>query len=296
MLRTLVPALIVPLLTTAACATPAEDASVEVRASAEATMTLQAVPEMVAEAGTASFETVLAMSVNGESVELTADGAFDSANERMAMEIDTGAMFGGLAAGLGLEMPKGFGEPMQVVTDGTTVYLRAPMLSGADEWVSAAPEDVGAGSDALGFGAGTYDPSAYLAVLRGVTGEPEVVGTEDVRGVPTTHYEATVDLRDAMASSPEGQRDLLQEVLGQLGDGSLTLEAWVDAEGLPRRLAMDMGDMVSWLGLGGDTGVVMTMELFDYGQPVAIQVPSPDEVQPLTDLLEGRDAFGADAS
>jgi len=296
MLRKLAPALIVPLLATAACATPAEDASVEVRTGAEAVLALQSAPDVVADAGTASFEMVMEMSVQGESLTLDAHGAYDATNGRMSMEIDMGAMFDDLAASSGVETPDGFDEPMQMVVDGTTIYMRAPMLSGAEEWVSLDPEDMGMSSDALGFGAGTYDPSSYLESLRGVSGEPEVVGTEEVRGVETTHYEASMNLADAIAEAPEEQRALVEEVLGQLGDGTIPLDVWVDADGLPRRLAMDMGEMFSSLGLGSEMSAVMTMEFFDYGQPVDIQVPSPDEVQPFTGLLGSDEGFGADAS
>ena len=47
------------------------------------------------------------------------------------------------------------------------------------------------------------------------------------------------------------------------------------------------------IGSGGD-GATMTIELFDYGEPVDIEVPSPDEVTPFTDGLGGfGDGLGA---
>jgi hypothetical protein len=298
MLRKLVPVLIAPLLFVTACATEADDGAVEVRTGPETVLALRAAPDAVADAGTAAFEMVVAMSAQGESFDLTATGAYDPGNGRMSMEMDMGGMVEDLAAASGAQLPDGFSDPMQMVVDGTTVYMRAPMLSligGGDGWISFTPEDVGLTSDALGFGAGTYDPSSYLESLRGVTGDPEEVGTEVVRGVETTHYSVSMDPAAALADVPEEQRDLLEAQLGQLGDGTISVDVWVDADGLPRRLVMDLSEMFSSMGMGAEASTVMTVEYFDYGAPVDIQVPSPDEVQSFTEGM-GLGAFGDDAS
>jgi hypothetical protein len=299
MLRKLAPALIAPLLVATACATEADDAAVEVRTGPAAAVALRSAPEAAAEAGTAAFEMVMEMAVAGERFEIVATGAYDAVNERMSLEMDMGAMFEELAAASGETIPDGLEEPMQMVVDGTTIYMRAPMfavLGGPTGWLSMTPEDLGTTSDALGVGAGAYDPSAILETLRGVSGEPEVVGTEVVRGVETTHYVANMDLAAALASAPEDQRELLEAQLEQLGQGTIPVDVWVDADGLPRRMAMDMGGLLSSMGSDGEASAVMTMEFFDYGEPVDIQVPSPDEVSSFSDLLGGLDVFSDDAS
>jgi hypothetical protein len=297
MFRKLAPALVAPLLVVTACASRADDAAVEVRTGAQAVSALRSAPDVVADAGTAAYEMTMEMSAAGESFAITGAGAYDARNQRMSMTIDMGAAFEELAAGSGETIPAGFDEPMEMVVDGTTVYLRAPMLSvlgGPTGWLSMSAEDLGTSADALGLGAGAYDPTSILESLRGAGGEPEVVGTEDVRGVETTHYRATVDLADAIAQVPEDQRDLVEAQLDKLGDGSMPLDVWVDADGLPRRVQLDMGGVLATAGLGGEPTALMTMELFDYGQPVDIQVPSPDEVQAFTDLLGGLgDVFGS---
>jgi hypothetical protein len=81
--------------------------------------------------------------------------------------------------------------------------------------------------------------------------------------------------------------------LDQLGDAEMPVDVWVDADGLPRRLQIDLGGMVAAMGLDGGSAV-MTIEFFDYGVPVDIEVPSPDEVTPITEVLGGLGgAFGA---
>jgi hypothetical protein len=65
----------------------------------------------------------------------------------------------------------------------------------------------------------------------------------------------------------------------------MDVDVWIDAEGLPRRQSMDIGSAFGSLGLG-DSSVTMTIEYFDFGDPVDIQVPSPDEVTPFGDLTD----------
>ncbi len=276
-----------PLLLVASCAKEA-DRAVEVKTGAAAVSALRATPDAVADAGTAAFEVVMDMTVEGESVQLTAEGAIDSAAEQMSMEMDLGTMFDELAAETGEEVPPGFSDPMEMVADGSTFYLQAPMFEmfGLSGWVSMSPDDLGMTEEAMGFGGGAYDFTTTLESLRGVVGEPEVVGQEEIRGVATTHYAARMDLEEALAQAPEAQREVLEAQLDQLGEAEIRVNVWIDDDDLPRRMRMDMGAMFASLGLG-DGGVTMTMDFLGYGDPVEIQVPSADEVTPLAEVLGG---------
>jgi hypothetical protein len=288
MFRKLAPALVAPLLVAAACATEADDAAIDVRTGSAAVVALRAVPTTAAEAGSAAFEMVMAVSIEGETFELVSTGAYDTGAQRMSMEMDLGATLRRLAAAEDEGVPDGLDEPMQIVVDGTTVFLRAPfleMLGGAGTWWSLSPEDLGVATDGLGLHAASFDPSRILESLRGVTGEPEVVGTEEVRGVETTRYTATLDLDKAVAEAPADQRDLVEAQLGQLGATRISVDVWVDADGLARRLEVDMSEVLGATGAGDDAGAVLAIELFDYGEPVDIQVPSPDQVTSLGDGL-----------
>jgi hypothetical protein len=285
MFRKLVPALLAPLLVATACAAEADDAAIAVRTGSAAAATLSAAPAAAAEAESATFEMVMEMSIEGQTLELVSTGAYDNAAQRMSMETDLGAMFGRLGAQAGETVPGGLDEPMQIVVDGSTVYLRVPVLDrlgAADTWLSLSSDDLGSAAEGLGLGAASYDPSKILELLRGVTGEPEVVGTEDVRGVETTRYAATLDLAEALADVPADQRDRVEAQLDQLGAAEVSVDVWVDAGGLARRLQVDMGGAP---GAGDDSSAVLTIEFFDYGEPVDIEVPSPDEVTSLGDGL-----------
>ena len=295
MLRKAASLLAAPLLLVAACAEEADDGALEVRTGDAAVSALRAAPDAVADAGTARLEMVMEMTLEGESMEITANGELDNANERMRMEMDMGALFEELAASEGEELPPGFDEPWEVVADGATIYMRAPMFEmfGISGWLSMDPEDMGLDAEDMGLGAGAYDFTQTLESLRGTTGEPEVVGEEEeVRGVPTTHYRATMDLAEALEQAPESQREELEAAFeqldsdGDLADAEIPVDIWIDADDLPRRMRMEMDSMFAALGMG-DGSMTITMELFDFGEDVNIEIPSADEVTPMAEALGG---------
>ena len=237
------------------------------------------------------------ITVDGETAELVATGAYDTANEQMSMSMDMGAMFDQLAAATGEELPFELGDGrMEVVADGDTAYLHfslIEMLTGSSDWLSMSAEELGAGADGLGLGASATDPTKMLESLRGVTGEPEVVGQEDVRGVETTHYHATMSLADALEKVPEDQRaevEVALQGLGEASDVDIPVDVWIDGDGLPHRMTVELGDALETFAPGASA--TMTMELFDYGEPVAIQVPSPDEVTPFAEVMGGLGGAG----
>ena len=294
MIRKLTLALAAPLLLVTACAEEGDgEGAVEVKTGDAAVSALRAAPDAVAEAGTAQLELVMDMAMQGQSFEITATGAIDAAAERMRMVMDMDALFDQLAESSGEEVPAGLGGAFEVVADGDTIYMRAPMfeMMGVEGWLSVTPEDLGTSAEGLGFGAGAYDFTQTLESLRGVGEEPEVVGQEEVRGVETTHYRASMNLAQALEEAPADQREQLEAAFEQMGgaggalDIDFPVDVWIDEDDLPRRMRMEMGSLFAAAGLG-DATMTMTMEFFDYGEPVDIEVPSADEVTPM------KDAFG----
>jgi hypothetical protein len=174
--------------------------------------------------------------------------------------------------------------------DGTTAYLRIPMLqslTGDDGWLEATPEDLGA-AGSLGVGGGTNDPSQLLETLRGISCDIEDKGTDEVRGVATTRYAVTVDLAKALEQAPAEQREMLEAQLKGL-DTSLAdvpVDVWIDGDGLARRLVMDL-DAVAAPAMGAGGSATMTIEFFDYGEPVTIEIPSPEDTRPFSQVLGG---------
>lgn len=277
MFRKLAVVLAAPLLAVSACATEAEVVALDPIAA------IRAVPATTDAAGSARFEMTVATGAADGALEITSTGGFDG--PRMTMEVDFGAALAGALGPTDAPLPDGLDEPMRLVADGSTIYLRVPVLDAlldTPSWLSATAEDLGAAGGPLGF-AGVTDPSQLLEALRSVAGDVEEVGSDDVRGVATTHYRATLDLARALDQVPAGRSLLLghqlEEERAELGD--VPVDLWVDDDGLARRLVLEVGD------LG-----VLTVELFDYGQPVEIDVPAPEETTPITDVLGTLGALG----
>ena len=197
------------------------------------------------------------------------DGAFDTEAGRTALTLDLGGV------------DELLDEPVEIVVDGHVTYLRLPMLApliGDAGWLSASAADLGQVGGALGLPGGGTDPTQILETLRGA-GDAHEVGPQVIRGVPTTRYDAKIDFEDALDGAPPGQRDRIEAQLDDLGAtlDELPVSVWIDADGLARRFQIELG------GAGGQ--LTMVVELFDYGEPVHIVVPSPADVTPFSEVL-----------
>lgn len=228
-------------------------------------------------------------------------GAFDNAANRARMTMDmSGAMSGfggsGSTGGAGLDQMFGdlFGEPIEMVVDGQTAYMRWAMfsqLTGAETpWISfSAPEGSAGSANPLGTATG----DTYLQFIRGAGEEVTEVGKETVDGVTTTHYSTTIDLKALAEQSsdqiPADQREHLDQALAQFkGTAELPVDVWIgDEDNQIRRLQMTMdfsqfGGMDGLTGAGagklGDVSMVMTIDFSDLGAPVDITVPPADQV------------------
>ena len=227
------------------------------------------------EVGTARFE----LTFEAGETSFTAEGAFDYEAEQTRMTMDLGA----LGAALGTK-----DTTFEAVLDGQTFYMRVPSLTGfirpGKPWLKLDLEKLAAQSGtSLGqFDQFNYvDPTQALAYLQGA-GEFTEVGKEDVRGVETTHYEGTIDLEEAADKVPVGQRGQFERLLEGSGISELPAEAWIDGDGYLRKLTLSIPTTGYAPLAGGD--LTMTVELFDFGADVDIDVPSDDEVTDLSEL------------
>lgn len=290
MLRKIALALAVTLATTG-CAEAADDVALVTGEAAAAA--LRATPDAAAAAGSGRFEMTMSFRTPEGDFDLLATGAY--AGDRMQMEMDFGSMFAGLAAATGEEVPPGFDEPMRLVMDGDTAYIRFPMLealTGTQGWLRASAEELGAAGSSFGVGSGANDPAQMLDALRGVAGEVVDEGPDEVRGVATTRYRATVDLAKALEAAPTEQRAQLEAQLEGLDAdlAEIPVQVWIDGDGLARRLAMDLDALAGMAGgIGEGATASMTIDFFDYGDDVAIEIPDPADTQSFTDVLG---AFG----
>jgi hypothetical protein len=257
-----------------------------------------------ADASSGRFSFSLDMTVPGttEPFAFSGEGAFDASTNRAAMSIDFSSfakLLGGMFSGLGgttADAPD-FGDAaawkIDALQDGDVVYMRFPVLSSelpaGKSWVRL---DVGQALEGQGFdfselqGMTGNDPRKMLDFLRAASDDIETVGTEELRGVRTTHYRATVTLADydklVPAEKREEFRSMLGEMIEQTGLDEIPVDVWLDELGLVRRF--DMSVTATQPGTAESLDATMTFELFDYGKKVDVEPPPADEVVDAADI------------
>lgn len=202
----------------------------------------------------------------------------------------TGEMDAKGASEMKMDVP-GAGTMRQVFAD-YVLYQQMPGLEEqfGKEWAKTdlrrAYQQIGVDLDLLEQPGGN-DPRQMLRQMKNASGEIEEVGSEKVRGVETTHYRGDIDLRKSIERLPEDKRAeaerSMEKVIELSGSDGFPMEVWIDEKKLVRRLRMKMS--LDNPALGGKIEMDTTMELFDYGTPVEIEVPADDEVKDLTDVV-----------
>jgi hypothetical protein len=237
-----------------------------------------------AAAKTGHVEMSIGTGANGQDTRILATGAFDAESHLSSMSMDMSKLLSSLGTN---ELP---GTSIEMVSTADTLYMKFPLFASLldvhTEWMS-----MKAGSDASSFE--VADPSAFLDFLRGSGGEVTDLGREQVRGVDTTHLHGSLKLRDALDSAPADQRERLQRAMDQLSkdgesllDTTLPVDVWIDDDGLVRRLSMEfVAPQLSGDGDGGGQAAI-TIELFDFGTDVSIDLPPADQVTDVTAKFE----------
>lgn len=174
------------------------------------------------------------------------------------------------------EMAEG-GLALQYVTDGQVQYLKLPAGLGAagKPWLRFDSSGLGVSQPAAGV-----NPLDALRQLDAVVGEVERVGEEDVRGESTVHLRFVVD---GTRANPEAATKLPEDVQASLR--RVPMELWLDDQDRPRRIRQ-----ATELGTSTGGAVTTTVELFDFGKPVSVELPPEDQVQDVD--LNDRAALG----
>jgi hypothetical protein len=257
---------------------------------------LTPVADATGKADSARFEMNFSMEMSGLDAPFafTADGAFDTPARKAQMTMDLGALaefLGGVAGAFGGDAPDELTDPSQwkleMRLDGTVAYMRMPFLESqlpdGKEWVqvdlakAASLQGVDL-ADIQSFAKGS-DPREALGYLRSISGDLTRLGTEDVRGVPTTHYFAAVDWQKALAQAAKeaGQQGFLAQLQNMPGAvASVPVDVWVDADNLVRRMTMSF--VFPSPDQSQQAKASLEMELFDYGEPVTVEAPNAADV------------------
>jgi hypothetical protein len=122
------------------------------------------------------------------------------------------------------------------------------------------------------------NPIGLLEFLTGAGRDVRQVGSEEVRGTRSVHYEGTLDFQKVIDQAPAERRAELQVLLDLMYENEPTtvpFGLWVDRDGIARRLRMDQGD-----------GSSVLIEYYDFGIPVEITPPAPSEIVSMEDYVQ----------
>ncbi|HEV7525341.1 MAG TPA: hypothetical protein VGP92_10260 [Acidimicrobiia bacterium] len=177
----------------------------------------------------------------------------------------------------------GGGGPIEQRIVGGVVYttmparvLRAGGVPAPVRWLSLDPRHVSASQPAaLSQSQSQADPAGQLGFLAAISDDVRRIGPEAVRGVPATHYAATIDLGAAARGTPPGVAAARK--LAQLGAFAGTrrpaVDVWLDADGRARRVvvavAMSSGQTMRIQG-----------DFYAFGAPLRVAAPPQSEVRP----------------
>lgn len=246
----------------------------------------EATPEN-AESG--RFEAVMTMTPDPTSgieddVVFTISGAF-AANGDTEFNMDFGNLMA-LSMAEGDEIPEefadAFDEPMQMRTVGDTAYVKwgfFGMFFGTDKWIeteAANSEDVTSG---FGFGTDGENPLEFIQALADANADVENLGTEEVRGVLTTHYRAVLDIEALAADLPADEREELLSEVGEVDIDEFPIDVWIGEDGNIYRYSVQLdAEAAAGTDEGQFISVSMVFEMWDYGADVVIEAPPADEV------------------
>jgi len=174
--------------------------------------------------------------------------------------------------------------PVDSVVAGDVLYLRSPAFAQATtrnkQWIKLNLTSLGSAqgsTDLSGILDASPTPANALAYLQG-SSTVDRVGSESVDGVDTTHYTVSANLDRAAKHASGATRDAVQGVIAQSGVRTLPLDVWVDGNGYIRKVRYDEH-------AGRRQAAKVTMELHDFGKPVAISAPPSDSVVDLTKMV-----------
>jgi LppX_LprAFG lipoprotein len=169
---------------------------------------------------------------------------------------------------------------MHELMAGTTVYVRsnalAGRLPGGKSWLRV---DVGNAMKSLGVDLGSLTsqtPADAFARLK-AAGTVTKVGGGTIGGTAVTHYSVVLDLGQVTKLTKRLHADV----------SYAPVDVWVDAGGLVRRMHVAAVYGGSGSATLPQSALDMTMTLSDYGEPVAVTLPTDAETFDASGVVDG---------
>jgi hypothetical protein len=228
-----------------------------------------------ADAGTVQLSMTGKVSAAGTEVPIDAKGAFDLKNKRGHLNLTT-------------SVPGKGSVDIEELLDGLVLYMRSDAITsslpGGKHWIKIDLQALGKQqgidiSQLQQLGGGT-DPTQFLAYLK-KAGKVEKVGSEDINGTPTTHYQATIDL-DKLANAAGSAGASVRQLEQLTGKKTLPTEVWIDGQGRARRQKVEYSAQQPV-----PTSVSFTIDYEKFGVPVDVSKPDAGDTADISDLLGG---------
>ena len=223
-------------------------------------------------------------SFGGQDITFGGDGIADFAGKKFQLMLN-------------LPAASGISGTLEERVIGKDFYLKFPeglaAQLGGKSWIKINSGDLGA-SSSTGLDQLGQDPTQFLSTLRSVSNSVTKVGTEEIRGVKTTHYRAEVDLSKAAAASGIDKSGLDAATIDQykklLGSTTLPEDVYLDDNGLARRFSVSLTPTApSSTGTSTTGAFSITVDLYDFGSTdtSGIVAPPASEVGSLPTGLSG---------
>ncbi len=120
---------------------------------------------------------------------------------------------------------------------------------------------------------GESNPAEILQYLKASGATVAKVGSQRIRGVPTTHYSATINIEKAAAALGGAADGAAQKAISKLGVSDLPVDVWIDSHDLVRRIEVTLSTPAA----AGHLQVEINIELFDFGATPTVTIPAPSE-------------------
>jgi hypothetical protein len=234
--------------------------------------------------------TTTTFKLGGRDLTFKGDGAFASRARRGRLSLDMSAL-NQIVGGQG--SPYNLGYALFIL-DGSAIYMRIPILRQLNPrlkpWVKLDLGQAGR-TQQLDFGSFLQfsqggDPTQALQYLR-AAGKIKKEGSADIRGVATTHYNVTVDLRKVADKATVERRDELRKNIQRLitltGSSTIPIDVWIDKQGYVRKEVYTEKVELQ----GHKAAVEASLETFDFGAPVVAPVPAATDVTDLSGGAQG---------
>ena len=214
-------------------------------------------------------------------ITISGEGTFNASRQEGQIAFDAS----GLPSAMRQQLPGGRLTITELYTHGA-IYMRSAILKGrlpgGATWLKI---DIAKafGVDPQTLASGQSDPTQMLKYLRGSGASITKLGTEAIRGTPTTHYRGTVDLQREAETLPGKDRTAMRsavlKMIAKSGTRTLPIELWIDDHHLMRKMTTELASGVARMR--------MTTEMFDFGTTPSVSVPPSSEVYDATHIALG---------